>query len=91
MELGPYQRRWNDLQNTPRDVQVIADHLLSAYRRALKRLGPPEQVPRRRQVPESASATRRAHASPVDPEPSGCEPYSGSLGVVEASRSEEKE
>jgi DGQHR domain-containing protein len=36
-QLGPYQRRWNDVQNTPRDVQVIADHLLSAYRRALKR------------------------------------------------------
>jgi DGQHR domain-containing protein len=50
-KLGPYERRWNDLQNTPRDVQVVADHLLSAYRRALKRLGPPEQVPR-----EAASA-----------------------------------
>ena len=42
-KLGPYQRRWNDLQNTPRDVQVVADHLLIAYRRALKRLGPPAQ------------------------------------------------
>ena len=50
-KLGPYERRWNDLQNTPRDVQVVADHLLSAYRRALKRLGPPEQLPR-----EAASA-----------------------------------
>jgi DGQHR domain-containing protein len=39
--LGPYERRWNDLQNTPRDVQVVADHLLSSYRRALKRLGAP--------------------------------------------------
>jgi len=36
-KLGPYQRRWNDVQNTPRDVQMIADYLLSAYRRALKR------------------------------------------------------
>jgi DGQHR domain-containing protein len=36
-KLGPYQRKWNDVQNTPRDVQMIADHLLSAYRRALKR------------------------------------------------------
>ena len=35
-QLGPYQRKWNDVQNTPRDVQMIADHLLSAYRRALK-------------------------------------------------------
>jgi DGQHR domain-containing protein len=40
-KFGPYQRRWNDLQNTPRDVQVVADHLLSGYRRALKRLGTP--------------------------------------------------
>ena len=39
-KFGPYERRWNDLQNTPRDVQVVADHLLSAYRRALKQLGP---------------------------------------------------
>jgi DGQHR domain-containing protein len=37
-KIGPYQRRWNDLQNTPRDVQVVADHLLGSYRRALKRL-----------------------------------------------------
>lgn len=49
-KLGPYQRRWNDLQNTPRDVQVVADHLLSSYRRALKRLETP--LPRE----EAASA-----------------------------------
>jgi len=36
-KFGPYRRNWNDLQNTPRDVQVVADHLLSAYRHALKR------------------------------------------------------
>jgi hypothetical protein len=35
-QLGPYRRKWNDLQNTPRDVQVVTDHLLSAYRRALR-------------------------------------------------------
>ena len=29
-QLGPYTRKWNDFQNTPRDVQVIADHLLSS-------------------------------------------------------------
>jgi DGQHR domain-containing protein len=45
-KLGPYQRQWNDLQNTPRDVQVVADYLLSAYRRALKRLGPDGQIQR---------------------------------------------
>jgi DGQHR domain-containing protein len=36
-QFGPYRRRWNDLQNTPRDVQLVADHLLLAYRRALRR------------------------------------------------------
>jgi DGQHR domain-containing protein len=50
-KFGPYRRRWNDLQNTPRDVQVVADHLLSAYRRALRRLGSDEQTQR-----EAASA-----------------------------------
>ena len=35
-KLGPYRRKWNDVQNTPRDVQMIADHLLSVYRRALR-------------------------------------------------------
>jgi len=28
-------RRWSDIQNTPRDVQLLADHLLTVYRRAL--------------------------------------------------------
>lgn len=46
-KLGTYRRRWNDVQNTPRDVQMIADHLLSAYRRALKRLASQAQKPRR--------------------------------------------
>lgn len=38
--LGPYKRKWNDLQNTPRDVQVLADHLLSTYRRAVRKSRP---------------------------------------------------
>jgi hypothetical protein len=38
--LGRQRRAWNDVQNTPRDVQQIADHLLGAYRRELKNLGP---------------------------------------------------
>lgn len=50
-KLGPYQRKWNDVQNTPRDVQMIADHLLSAYRRALKRREKAAQTER-----EAASA-----------------------------------
>jgi DGQHR domain-containing protein len=33
--LGRNRRSWNDVQNTPRDIQMIADHLLAAYRRAL--------------------------------------------------------
>jgi DGQHR domain-containing protein len=27
-------RRWNDMQNTPRDIQLLTDHLLSEYRQA---------------------------------------------------------
>jgi hypothetical protein len=37
-QFGRYRRGWNELQNTPRDVQVVADHLLSKYRRALREL-----------------------------------------------------
>jgi DGQHR domain-containing protein len=47
-KLGPYERRWNDLQNTPRDVQVVADHLLTGYRRALR------QAPAKRRRAASA-------------------------------------
>lgn len=32
-ELGPgVQRKWNDLQNTPRDIQMLTNHLLAMYR-----------------------------------------------------------
>lgn len=31
-DFGTLQRRWNDLQNTPRDIQLLADHLLVEYR-----------------------------------------------------------
>ena len=27
-------RRWNDLQNTPRDIQLLTDHLINEYRHA---------------------------------------------------------
>lgn len=31
--LGPgQQRRWNELQNTPRDIQLLTDYLLAQYR-----------------------------------------------------------
>jgi hypothetical protein len=26
------RRRWNELQNTPRDIELLVDHLLAAYR-----------------------------------------------------------
>lgn len=29
---GRVRRRWNDLQNTPRDIELLTDHLLHAYR-----------------------------------------------------------
>jgi DGQHR domain-containing protein len=31
-EFRLVQRRWNDLQNTPRDIQLLADFLLTEYR-----------------------------------------------------------
>jgi hypothetical protein len=35
-EFGPgLVRAWDDLQNTPRDVQLLANHLLYAYRTAV--------------------------------------------------------
>ena len=27
------RRRWNELQNTPRDIKTLSDHLVTAYRR----------------------------------------------------------
>jgi hypothetical protein len=30
-EFSPLPRRWNDLQNTPRDVQILTDFLLTQY------------------------------------------------------------
>lgn len=29
-------RRWNELQNTPKDIQLLANHLLAEYRRSLQ-------------------------------------------------------
>jgi hypothetical protein len=32
-DFGPHaQRKWNELQNTPKDVQLLANHLLSEYK-----------------------------------------------------------
>jgi len=32
-DLGPgVQRKWNELQNTPRDIQVLTNHILALYR-----------------------------------------------------------
>jgi len=35
--FGSIERRWNDLQNTPRDIQLLTDHLLFEYRRRVLR------------------------------------------------------
>lgn len=36
--LGPgQQRRWNDLQNTPRDIQLLTDYLLAQYNNRVER------------------------------------------------------
>jgi DGQHR domain-containing protein len=40
--FGTVQRRWNDLQNTPRDIQLLADYLLTEYRRRV--LQPRERI-----------------------------------------------
>jgi DGQHR domain-containing protein len=29
------RRRWNELQNTPRDIKILSDHLVGVYRRAI--------------------------------------------------------
>jgi DGQHR domain-containing protein len=36
--FGPdHQRRWNDLQNTPRDIQLLTDYLLAEYKKKIRR------------------------------------------------------
>lgn len=34
-EFKTGRRKWNELQNTPRDIQLLADHLLEQYRRLM--------------------------------------------------------
>jgi DGQHR domain-containing protein len=36
-KLGALERRWNDLQNTPRDIQLLTDFLLTEYRQRVCR------------------------------------------------------
>ena len=39
-DFGPLaQRRWNELQNTPKDIQVLANHLLVKYRLSVLEFG----------------------------------------------------
>jgi DGQHR domain-containing protein len=38
-DFGATQRKWNDLQNTPRDTQLLTDHLLDRYRELVLRAG----------------------------------------------------
>ena len=46
-DFGPgRQRRWNDVQNTPRDVRLLSDHLTRQYRALVwNRCGPPRGSP----------------------------------------------
>ncbi len=47
-QFGPdYQRRWNDLQNTPRDIQVLADHLIAQYQSRVRSARRPRTGDRR--------------------------------------------
>ena len=32
-QFGPYSRRWNELQNTHKDIKLLTNHLLREYRR----------------------------------------------------------
>jgi DGQHR domain-containing protein len=38
-DFGAIQRKWNDLQNTPRDIQLLTDHLLDQYRELVLQAG----------------------------------------------------
>lgn len=43
-KLGPGRtRRWNDVQNTPKDIRLLADHLVSTYQRRAKRSQGPKR------------------------------------------------
>jgi len=52
-----HQRRWNDLQNTPRDIQVLTNFLLFEYR--ARTWGPAESARRAPQPTSSRTSTRR--------------------------------
>lgn len=58
--FGGIPRRWNDLQNTPKDIQLLADYLLTEYRRRV--LQPRQRiriVTSRRTEPTSAGQQGR--------------------------------
>jgi DGQHR domain-containing protein len=64
--IGTIQRRWNDLQNTPKDIQLLADYLLTEYRRRnlqprrtirlVKPAGPSNSVAKLRNLSRSKDA-----------------------------------
>ena len=43
-DFGSSKRRWNELQNTPKDVQLLADYLLTEYRIRVLMRGPNERA-----------------------------------------------
>jgi DGQHR domain-containing protein len=61
-QLGPgLTRRWNDLQNTPRDIQLLTDYLLTEYRkvaRRRKRRDLPKKAPARKATAKKAPARK---------------------------------
>ena len=55
-EFGPDQRRkWNELQNTPRDIQLLTDYLVSEYRKAAGK-----KVPARKTAGKKVPARKAA-------------------------------
>ena len=59
--FGTIQRRWNDLQNTPRDIQLLADYLLTEYGRRV--LQPRDRIRIVRPIRSDTTLTVRSRAS----------------------------
>ena len=59
--LAPRRRRWNELQNTPRDIKALSDHLVRLYRGRVRDMGVAGGLTRRRCEAISRPARSRAH------------------------------
>ena len=61
-EFGPDQRRkWNELQNTPRDIQLLTDYLVSEYRKAAGKKAPARKAAGKK-APARKAAGKKAPA-----------------------------